>query len=73
MDIEAQIKKVKLEDGDVLVITCPDHLRVEIAAVIRDKAVGLLERLGVDAQVMILDGGMQAALLKTSQLPKHEE
>ena len=73
MDIEAHFEKVKLEDGDVLVITSPHALTYDHAVTIKQAASRVISNLGVHAEVIVLDQGLQAALLKTSQLPKVEE
>ncbi|MET3899684.1 ABC-type sulfate transport system substrate-binding protein [Devosia sp. UYZn731] len=69
----AEAEKLKLEDGDVLVITSSHALSQHHAVAIRDAARATITRLGVRAEVMVLDAGLHAALLKTSQLPKAEE
>jgi tetraacyldisaccharide-1-P 4'-kinase len=67
-DIEAHFDEVKVEDGDVLVITSPRALTRESADRVREAAMSVIDRLGVEADVLVLDNGLQAALLKTSQL-----
>lgn len=72
-DNVADAEKLKLEDGDVLVVTSPQRLGAETYHHLADHLHSLVSNLGVNAQVLLLDGGMQAGLLKTSRLPKVEE
>lgn len=68
----AQAEKLKLEDGDVLVIKADRPITHEHASAIREHGMALLQRLGVRGEVLVLDQGMHAELLKTSHLPKVE-
>lgn len=67
-DIEAHFERVKVEDGNVLVITSPQPLTREAADRVRAAGKAVIDRLGVQADVLVLDSAMQAALLKTSQV-----
>lgn len=71
--IDAEIERVKLEDGDVLVITSQSPVSMQQAKRTLDECRDVIRRLGVRAEVLILDKGLDAHLLKTSQLPTIED
>ncbi|MGB3042427.1 MAG: hypothetical protein WBB98_04505 [Xanthobacteraceae bacterium] len=66
---EGTIAKLEIEDGDCLVIMTPKVLRMEERTSVVEGCRHLLDKIGKDAQVIVLEGGMTASVLKTSQLP----
>jgi hypothetical protein len=67
---EGMIAKLEIEDGDCLVLTTPNVLSFEQRGRIHENASELLRRVNKEAQIIILEGGMTASVLKTSQFPE---
>lgn len=68
-DIKAQVDTVKLGDGDVLVIKADHPITFNQHERLLEIGRALIDRLGVKAEVIVLDAGLSVGLLKTSQLP----
>ena len=69
---QLEAKAEQLDDGDILVITAKDPLPDEAARQITAKCRQLISNLGVRAEVLVLDNGLGAHLLKTSDLSINE-
>lgn len=62
------LEKAKLEDGDLLLIRVPEHVRVEMLRGFRKQIAAIVERLGVNAQVLVVAGDVTLEVVKESQL-----
>lgn len=59
-----------LKDGDCLVVTSERHLSGEQRAQITAKLAGVIRELGVRAIPVVLDGGLDLKVVRTSDLER---
>lgn len=65
-DLEFRISKIKLEPGDILVLKTPRPITGDMAARLRD----IFERLSPGFKTLILDQGMELAVVNEADLAK---
>lgn len=65
-DVEFKISRLDLRPGDILVIRCKQHVRLETVDLIREQ---LRDVIGAH-KVMILDGGADLAILTAAEIEK---
>ena len=58
-----QVSKLNITDGDCLVIKCPHVVSRDEAFHLKSAFTALVDNLGVNAKVIILDRGMDIAVL----------
>lgn len=71
-DTVAEIKRLRLEGGDVVLVRCEDRVSQTTAQRIRDMVQSVLRQAGHDAPVMVLDKGLSIEILGASKLRKKD-
>jgi len=69
-DLIETIRKLAIEEGDVVVVKSEYQLSAEQAKRLTDKIAKTIAFAGREAQVLVLDKGMDIEVLKTSALPQ---
>lgn len=67
-DLNATIRKLQAEDGDLIVLTCEQRITVEAMEHLHERLTTVVDSLGVQAKVLVLDAGMDIKVIHTSQL-----
>lgn len=65
-----EIKRLRLEGGDVVIVRCEDRISTEHATAIREKVQWVLKQAGHAVPVMVLDKGLSIELLSGRKLKK---
>lgn len=66
LEIVGGLAKLQLQPGDVLVLSVPQRLSMEIA----DRLTAVLhERFGADQKVLVLDGGISLQVVRAAAAP----
>ena len=68
LDIEATVEKLKIEDGDLLIVTVPEGTKTANARQLRKGLETMLVHMGVHAHVAVVGEGMSLSLAKNTQL-----
>jgi hypothetical protein len=66
----AQIARLRLDDGDIVLVRCPEIISAETGERIRKYVEGTLREVGRTAPVMILDRGMSVEILAAKAFRK---
>lgn len=67
-DLEFEMKKVQLRDGDILVCVLPAHTQDHVFHAFADQARDMVRRLGVKAEVAVLIEGSTLEVVTRSDL-----
>ena len=54
----SDIQRLIIKDGDIIVLKCPSILHGEEITHLKEQCNKLMDKLGVKAEVVVLDGGM---------------
>jgi len=68
MDYETEIKKLAIEDGDIIVIRSQKRISTEQARHLHNGISGILRDIGKEVKAIVLDDGLTLEVLKTSNL-----
>lgn len=71
--ITYQVKRLPIEDGDIVVISTNRLLTAEQMYQVHDHTERLMEQARRKAPVLVLNRGFEIRVLKTSQLPLNEK
>ena len=64
-----EVQRLRIEDGDIVVVRCDQILTKEQAEVMAERVRRALSQASRKAPVLVLSGGIDIEILKSSQLP----
>jgi len=68
--LTAEVKRLRIEDGDVVVIRCTEAISQETAERIRQSVESVMQKAGRSPPIMILDKAMSIEILAASKLKR---
>lgn len=66
-DIDAEVRKMHVQDGDVIVLTVAERLSPDQEARAKAYVDAVIERLGVQATGLVLSGGASILVLRKDE------
>ena len=69
-DVRMEVRRLPIEDGDIVVMTCDQHLTAEMHRMIVAHVQHVIEQSKRDAKVLVLDKGFDIKVVGTGQLPR---